>query len=322
MSPQLRVLGRAALCAGSLLVLVACGGGESAQDQENADRRLSKGKAPEGLHIVPLEPRSFHELRAGGLDFAISFGNFEADEDPRSKFLVWKVNAEEVHRGISLPPGNFNRGDEVELVQLTEDGKQVIASYTTTILNSAPRVTSATVRSKPDDGSLLECNVGARDDDNDPIYYEFEWKLDGSPMPTGSKSTVDITNLKKGQKLEAVVTAFDGSDRSEPFQTAVYLIDNLPPRVESSGQASVSAPDADGKRLVRFPIHIEDPDGDRVDVDVSGSGAPMQWVAVDGVVQWAVEGPVEGRVIHVRVSDGRGATVEKEFQVEGEAAAR
>lgn len=320
MSTTVQSLGRAGLCIVAALTLAACGGedGSSKGDTKGSDGQLSSAQTPEGLHIVPLKPNSFHELRAGGLDLAISFGNFEAEDDPRSKFLVWKVNSVEVHRGISLSPENFKRGDEVEIVQLSEDETQTVASYRTKILNSAPRVTSATLRSKPNNGAYLECNVGARDEDNDTLYYLFKWLLDGDQMPVGSDAAVDISDVKKGQVVEAIVTAFDGVDRSEPFRTAAYEIDNLPPKVEGLGQATITAPDESGKRVVRLPIQIEDPDGDQLDVDVTGQGAELQWLAADGVVQWVVKGPVEADVIHVRVSDGRGATVEKDFEVPAE----
>jgi hypothetical protein len=301
----------AALC---LLAIGGCGGSKQPQ-RSNSHAAF---EAPDRLHISPREVYSYHRLQAGGLDFMSGFGSLDGSNDPRFERLSWRVNGEEIHRGAFLESNFFHRDDIVELVHLGDDGKSVVESCQITVLNSAPRVTSVSLAPARDAGNTLECHIAATDPDNEPMSFEFDWKLDGERFAGAQGSKVSLRDLSKGQTIGVTVRAFDGAAYSQPFTPREFIITNLPPTIGEIGQATVRTTE-DGTRLLSIKFDLDDPDGDSLEVAFQGVPANYDWNAETGVLQWVFEGAAEARTVQVRVSDGRGAVIQHQLEIAGEA---
>jgi hypothetical protein len=300
----------AVLC---VLATIGCGGSSEPQ-RSNSHAAFERA---DHLHISPLDACSYHRLQAGGLDFVSGFGSLDESNDPRFERLSWRVNGDEVHRGAFLESHFFHRDDIVELAHLGDDGKSVVESCQITILNSPPRVTSVNLAPTRDAGNTLECHIAATDPDNEPMSFEFEWKLDGERFPGANGAKVSLRDLRKGQKIGVTVRAFDGSAYSQPFTPREYVITNLPPTIGAISQANVRTTE-DGTRLLSIKLELADPDGDPLEVAFQGVPSNYDWNQETGVLQWVFQGAAEARTVQVRVSDGRGAVVQHQLEIAGE----
>ena len=292
--------------------------------REDAERSLvgaRKGR-PDGLCILPTKAYANHVLKAGGIVFAAQFSDSGEDSGNADSSLRWLVNGTEVGRGFELQPGTFRRGDIVELQRIVaasspDSPPQVLDRDQIVILNSAPHITGVALDRSRENGAYLECRVSAVDADEDPLQVQYEWMLDGKRMAGAVGELAAVHEVPKGSRIEVNVMVSDGKDKSAPFHSRSYLIDNLPPRLQVPAQANVSA-QPDGTRKVSFAVTAQDPDGDEVQLSFEGAPSDAQYDPASGVVSWDVNGLVPETVVLVRADDGKGAIVEHELRIAAE----
>jgi hypothetical protein len=307
-------------CAIALSVVFAlCGCAKNDGDEARVGTR--PGRA-DGLSILPIKAHANHVLKAGGIVFAAQFSDSDTASPGAESTLRWLVNGTEVGRGFELQPGTFRRGDVVELQRLAmpmspDAAPQVLERDQIVILNSSPHITGVVLDRSRENGAYLECRVSAVDSDEDPLQATYEWLLDGQRMPGAMGELAAVHDLPKGSRVEVRVVVSDGKDKSAPFQSRSYVIDNLPPRLQVPAQAGVAV-QPDGTRKVSFTVTAQDPDGDKVTISFSGAPSDAQYDPASGLVSWIVTGPANETVIMVRADDGKGAVVEHELRIAGE----
>jgi hypothetical protein len=99
--------------------------------------------------------------------------------------------------------------------------------------NTPPFIKSAEVMPEtPVQGSRLTLRVQAGDKEGNGITYTVKWFLNGQPIGEGMEFY--LGEAKRGDLINAEVTASDGKASSEPVRTAVVTIGNTSPQILSA----------------------------------------------------------------------------------------
>ena len=121
--------------------------------------------------------------------------------------------------------------------------------------------------------SEITARILSSDKDGDPITYEVTWFVNDREIGTGMSLAYD--EIKKGDRIFADITPFDGKDHGKTVRSGEITIASLPPRIISLSIIPeiviVTTP-----RVVVNAL-FEDPDGDSIDLYI-------HWVAKDQVL--------------------------------------
>ncbi len=97
-------------------------------------------------------------------------------------------------------------------------------------INHPPEIISAKI--EPEDlkknmraGAFIKAN----DKDKDDIIFKIEWFLNDKKVFEGKE--ISLEKFKKGDKLYAIITPYDGKEYGKPFKTAPALIKNSGPKM-------------------------------------------------------------------------------------------
>jgi len=155
-------------------------------------------------------------------------------------------------------------------------------------------------------GTGLRVLVEGHDADGDVVQFEIAWRKNGEPAGSGDRLT---TSLKRGDKITATVTPFDGKDRGESA-TLSREISNTPPVIEGQEQFQVS------DDAVEFHVRASDPDGDPMTYIIKDAPTGMTIDRKTGLVRWVTSPGTTGKVpFTVIVSDGSGGETTARFMV-------
>jgi len=123
-------------------------------------------------------------------------------------------------------------------VEITvRDGSEVDATDTFTWTvdhsNRAPMVESVTIDNQaPTTNEKLTAQIQARDPDNDPLSYRYQWTNNGTPVPGATEATLDLSAAGHGDKGEQIavrVIANDGHADSPALTSTSVTVLNSPP---------------------------------------------------------------------------------------------
>lgn len=142
-----------------------------------------------------------------------------------------------------------------------ETGRAPLASAS----DHAPSIQSAKL--SPDPPTLagpISVIIDATDPDRDPLTFKYQWIVNDRPLTGEIGHTLAPDRFRRGDRVRAVVTAFDGSMDSSPVGTAQITVGNTPPIV------SAVAIEPDSVHVgQRVEAKVETADADRDDVIVA-----------------------------------------------------
>ncbi len=146
----------------------------------------------------------------------VTLGAASDDDDDAITFgYAWSVNGAVVSTSDSLPPGRFNKGDSIYVTVTPWDGTDFgapVTSAAATGTNLAPSISAVSL--SPADiytNDTLSAAVTATDLDGDPIFFSYDWYVDGFPRGSSSSASLSgVAYFDKGQAVYVVVTPTDG----------------------------------------------------------------------------------------------------------------
>ena len=166
--------------------------------------------------------------------------------------------------------------------------------------NARPRIEEIAFEpANPASGETVQVVTRAVDDDGDPLWFRYEWTIQGEPMEGGSKLL--LRGLSKGDSIEVRVTANDGKVESESRSTRTEVRNEGPRlhRVELEPSSGLTV----GKRITARP-RATDMDADSMSFHyawfVNGKSVPGKGAIFD------TKGLQRGDTVKVEVvaSDG------------------
>lgn len=315
-----------ALClAGLALLLSGCGGGNETPPTPAAKAPSPPSQrtqnSPPVVRQVMLTPEKAYAFSS---ITAIVSGQ-DPDGDPVSYSYEWRVNGSVVSRAEenTLKPGSFHKGDQVVVAVTPTDGILVgnpKQSDPLPILNSSPRVRSLAILPRPaSGGDRLQIQVESEDLDGDTVSYSYEWFRNGELVIGQGTENLPPELVRKGDRISAAATPFDGETRGARVVSAEVTITNSPPVIASQPPVGPTA-----NNLYVYPVKASDPDGDPVTFSL-GPSVP-KGMTIDpqsGKLQWALSPESSGTfLIEIIATDKDGAKGVQRYRMTVSAPAR
>lgn len=167
--------------------------------------------------------------------------------------------------------------------------------------NNKPEVTNAELVS---DGGSLRLVAQAQDKDGDPVQLRYAWVVNDQKV----SDKPDFSDFKKGDKIVATVTPFDGKEEGEP-RSFVRQLTNSPPQI-IPGQPVYDDP------TWTYQVKATDADGDTLAFSLKNAPSGMTIDPKTGLIHWNTSGVSGGKhKATVVVSDGKGGTTEYPIEV-------
>lgn len=298
------------------LATLACGGDESSTPVPSANSMMpspqttgessATGSGVPVIARVALTPPSL----VPGQDVKAVVDAADPDGDSLRLNYVWTYNGKPVQSGPKsiFHPLELKKGDRVEVRVTASDGVNTSAEVRAhASAGNRPPVLSAVTLEPFGDvraGEQISATPIASDPDNDSLRFTYQWRVNGTKK--GNERTLDTTGMKRGDKVQASVTASDGVRNSREKLSPVLMLGNSPP-VITQLPASQSE---DG--TFKYTFVARDPDGDRnlrFFIEKGPQGAKMD--AITGVLTWTPTASQAGvHPIEVGVKDraGEGST--------------
>lgn len=135
----------------------------------------------------------------------------------------------------------------------------------TTTTNSPPVLENITLLPlNPTVQSQITARILASDRDGDQITYQVAWYVNDEQIGTGMSFT--YPQIKKGDKIFAEVTPYDGKAYGEMMRSSEIIVGGLPPKIVSVSVVpevvDVTTPQ------ITLNALFEDADGDKIDLIV------------------------------------------------------
>ncbi len=209
--------------------------------QANSDRvrrrftiSNSRPSAP-GINVTPEEPTTRSELRV-----LVTQPATDPDGDPVSYRYYWFRNGLEMAdwpmNKAQLGKAELRKGDVWRVEVTADDGEAEGEAHHAEfrVRNHPPDKPRVSIKpAQPTTLDPLVCKPERGEDaDEDRIVYRTAWFVDGQPQPFSLDMDVVPPALTyKGQSWHCEVTAFDGTDASEPARATAVVVANSPPGV-------------------------------------------------------------------------------------------
>ena len=146
---------------------------------------------------------------------------------------------------------------------------------------------------------IIKVVASGTDKDNDPVTFEYEWFRNGEPAGNGDT----LSGFKRGDKIVANVTPFDGKDYGAP-KSLTLEISNTTPKITGYKEIKFDGNNYEGR------IIASDPDGDALVYSLKSAPSGMTVDPSKGLIKWNVPPDVRGEASFVvSVSDGHGGEV-------------
>lgn len=187
----------------------------------------------------------------------------DPDGEPVTLRTAWTVRGIPIGEGSTLAT-DLVSGDLVEVTVTPFDGvlEGEPQSAALTVSNTVPVVTSVELfPAAPLTDDIVVALASAADPDGSTTLA-VRWQVDGIVVADGPHLTLDGTNFEKGQVVEAIVTANDGTDVSAAVSASVG-VSNTPPTLAAATLSPIDARTAD--TLTCAPQGFADADADLPD---------------------------------------------------------
>nr|MDO8114825.1 M14 family zinc carboxypeptidase [Candidatus Sigynarchaeota archaeon] len=201
---------------------------------------------------------------------ATASGWSDADGDAAGYTYRWFRNGAVIagQTASTLGNANFNKGNTI-IVEITPfDGTASgtpVNSSTTTIQNSAPSITTATITPSPayKTSTLTATASGWSDADGDAAGYTYRWFRNGAVIAGQTASTLGNANFNKGNTIIVEITPFDGTASGTPVNSSTTTIQNSAPSISVVDIAPILAYKT--STLIATASGWNDLDGDSAD---------------------------------------------------------
>jgi len=239
----------------------------------------------------------------------------DEDGDPIELGFEWRISGRPIATGeASIELKGATKRDLIEVVVKASDGKlqSDAVRAEARVPNRRPTLVGIAIRPQPEvfPGETLVATAQANDPDRDPIAYSYRWRVNGE-LQTNTGDTFETDDLVKGDEIQAVVVANDGSADSDDLASVVVRVGNSHPEIVSVPEGNwtnegfsyeIRATDPDNDGPLRYSLK-KGPDGMRVD-------------SVLGKVFWQPKPDQTGvHPIEIAVSDAAGATSVQIFEI-------
>jgi len=299
---------------------VACGGNDEAVElaspmkvEQSDPSGVNHAPAIQSVRLKPAEPVDGDRVHA-----VVSVE--DPDGDPIELGFEWRISGRLVPTGEpSIDLKGVTKRDRIEVVVKASDGElqSSPAQAEARIANRRPTLLGIAVSPQPEvsRGEPLVATAQANDPDKDLIEYSYRWRVNGEPQ-TETGDTFQTDNLEKGDEIQAIVVASDGTADSDDLESVIVRIGNSHPEI-------VSAPGNNWTNDVfDYEIEASDPDSDgplRYSLKAGPKG--MRVDSILGKVSWQPTPDQTGvHSIEVAVSDAMGATAVQIFEITVKAA--
>lgn len=227
----------------------------------------------------------------------------------------WQISGRSIPTGeASIELKGVTKRDRISVAVKASDGKlqSDTARAEAQIRNRRPTVVGIAISPQPEvlPGEKLVATAQANDPDRDPIAYSYRWRLNGE-LQTDTGDTFETDNLAKGDEIQAIVVANDGTADSDDLKSVVVRVGNSHPEIVSVPQDNWT------DDVFNYAIEARDPDNDgslRYALQKGPKG--MRVDSVIGKVVWQPTSDQAGvHPIEVAVSDASGATSVQKFEI-------
>jgi hypothetical protein len=239
----------------------------------------------------------------------------DQDGDPIELGFVWRISGRLIPTGeASIELKRVTKRDRIEVAVTASDGRlqSDTARAEARVQNRRPTLVGIAVRPQPEvlPGEKLVATARANDPDGDPIGYRYRWRVNGE-LQTGAGDTFETDNLVKGDEIQAIAVASDGTADSDDLASVVVRVGNSHPEIVSVPEGNWTN---DG---FRYEIQARDPDNDgplRYSLKKGPKGMLVD--SVLGKVFWQPTPDQTGvHPIEIAVSDPLGATSVQIFEI-------
>lgn len=244
---------------------------------------------PYALEITPKEATRTSLLNLTSSGFDLSRARIE-----------WLVNGRPLTTSMptQFEGANAAKGDIVQARVMMQDRE--VVSNTVVIMNSPSRI--SWVKLMPEvfkPGDRLHVEVKGEDIDQDVVSFLYEWTKNGEIV--GKESSIGMP-LKRGDKVTAQITPYDGTDYGTPISLQREIA-NWPPVIFEHTDRSFNGTE------YAYQVKASDPDDDPLAYSLE---APLDGMTVDsstGLLKWIVPPDFNGdQNVTVVVADGHGGT--------------
>lgn len=225
------------------VTLVASDGEE---EGEPVRASASIANVPPAITSLSLAPSEVYEATV--VEAVVE--STDADGDEVTLSYAWYVAGVLVQEGEqgTLTGEWFSKHDEVHVVVTPSDGfvdGEAVSSETSTVANTAPILTSATVSpAEIYEASELSClPAGWADDDGDAEDHRVRWLVDGAEVST--ESTLTGASFGKGETVVCELTPFDGEEAGAPVLSDGVTVLNTAPVLASASLSDTSPVEGD-----------------------------------------------------------------------------
>ena len=259
-------------------VRVYAGDGESESDPVLAEARVVSPPPP-GPRVALSSAEARHTDRIA----VVPAGPVEA-EDGLVLHYRWFVDGAPRNLSLAtpfLPAGAVRKHQKVRVEVRAFDG-EVEGPPTTLevqVRNSPPRAPVVEGRPlQPHGGKPIRLVVvePALDPDGDAVTYRYAWKKNGKPFtPPGDGREVPGSEVRRGDRFEAEVWAFDGEEEGPRARVAAEVLNAPPPAPRIAIEPAHPAGGVPLRAVIVAPS--VDPDGDPVTYSYAWSrdGKPL-----------------------------------------------
>ena len=109
--------------------------------------------------------------------------------------------------------------------------------------------------------ATLQVDIQGEDKDGDAIHYQYQWIVNGLPVPDGTGPQFLTAQLKKGDEIGVELIPSDGKVNGAAFKTASVMVGNTAPRIDEIHMEPVSVHRGE---ILKASVVARDPDGDPV----------------------------------------------------------
>jgi hypothetical protein len=192
--------------------------------------------------------------------------------------------------GPTLGGEALRKGDFISVqVRTGQSGEEGVKSDAVVMGNTAPVVEWVGITPNPaTSSSTLEAVAQGRDRDQDQLTYAYRWLVNGETVVGQHEPSLDKGYFRRGDRVQAAVTPFDGTEWGKETVSQPVVIKNSPPMIVSLAPARLES------MRYRYEVKAEDADGDSVKFSLEGNVPPgMKIDEATGVIEWQVSVPKE-----------------------------
>lgn len=270
-----------------LLVSALTNCAEKGEEKEEAVRK-EKMEVKEKKNTPPtiLSARITPSLANTNSTLRVEVESRDAERDPVKLFYQWERNGEDITgaEDPTLNGINFVKGDAIRVRITPDDGRlkgETFRSEELIISNSIPEITSMRVTPEPAySNSDLTVAVEARDQDNDPVSFTYQWTKNDEVIPEEKSNTLNNSNFVKGDIIRVLVTPIDGEAEGSGLSFMPITISNAPPTITSTPPQSLS------QGAYTYQVKVSDPDGDPLSFKLNQAPGGMTIDESSGLIQW------------------------------------